>query len=102
MTPLGISHLAPPYVLAARFGSISCLMIVEIRETRSCDKASKLSLVYIFQYYFSSIIVSAHDDAGRHFLHVILVRKARSFSLALLVLVLLVQKQVIGPMSSGL
>ena len=28
---------------------ISCLMIVEIRETRSCDKASKLSLVYMYR-----------------------------------------------------
>ena len=49
---LRISHLAPPYVLAARFLSISCLMIVVIRETQSCNKASKLSLV----------AVHVHDD----------------------------------------
>ena len=40
-----ISHLAPLYVLAARFGSISCLVIVVIRKTPSCNKASNLSLV---------------------------------------------------------
>ena len=36
---------------------VECLMIVEIRETRSCDKASRLSLVYYYYY----------EETKRHF-----------------------------------
>ena len=46
ITPLRISHFAPPYVHSTRFGASSCLLIVVTRENQSYDKASNLSLVY--------------------------------------------------------